>query len=673
MKSFKEISRNLVDFEEMLDAAISSDLDPSIFEFDVDVPRAKNVIDFVGNSEFLNLVKPDGSCALWAKQAELAVKLFADYCTECSDVEYIGNVPVRDSVETMLTHIQLLEHGICPRCGKNRKELYKVIPWEIVSCMGQRSGKSVFTSCVVWPYQLHRFITLKGSPAKYFGMLESTPLIMTFTAIAMHQVYESCWAPFYSTLSNSPWFNEYHKKLRGEEKRRKLKPGSIIKINDTFISYQNKNITVGFRAADGKTLRGRTRFACSIDELGWFDANNKEAKKINADETYAGLNNSLETVRQFATHLWDNGDYDVPFGLMINISSPCSKFDKIMQLLKDGEVDDRKLCAHLASWEASPIFKRENFRNLEITQPKIFLRDFAAIPPLANEPWMDNEKFVYDCRTDVKPIFEFSKVYVDDALSNNKYVAAKLISSTSDKNTPRIVTVDAGETNNNFAVCVYSLHESKHEDGQPRYIVTLDGAVSACPEEDPKTRTVVPIHFPTMFNIIEDICAKSNILYVVYDRWQSTGEIHRLRDKGIKAERYSPVHSDFVDLKGIITSGNLKTPNWEVNKLEDVPLNNKIELWNYTYSHFALQMATVREIGKKVTKPTVGDDDMFRTLVLATKYMFSKLKEFVHKGGPRSSSGGNKKVGVVRQRSSGSSGGSYRGSGSGVGVIRRKR
>lgn len=655
----KKQKTGLVDIEELLIEALNANLDPSIFDIQIDIPRAKNVIDFVKGPGFLNMRSPDGSCRLWAKQAELSIKLFSDYCTFCSDMDYVANVPFGDTVEQMEEKIKLLEYGVCPSCNKNRRDMFDIMKHELVSCMGQRSGKSVTSSCVVYPYQLHRYLTLPN-PAKYFGMLDSTVLLMTFTALAVHQVVQSCWEPFIGTIGNSPWFKEYHRKLREEEKKNHLKLGSLLKINETHIAYRNKGVGVGFGAADGRTLRGRTRIACCIDELGWFDANNKEAKKINADETYAGLNNSLETVRQFAQRLWDAGDYDVPTGIMVNISSPSSKFDKIMQLLKHGDVDPGKVCSHLPSWEASPIFKRENFRFLEQTQPKVFWRDFGAIPPLADEPWIEDDRFVYAVEGNIDPVVEYDISTVKDNVNGSSFVAASVRIKSHDKKTPRILTIDQGETNNHYAIGLFSLHESKHEDGQPRHVIHCDGAVSVAPMKLKNTDTILPIHFPSMFRVIESICNAFNVIDVVYDRWQSTGEIHRLREKGINAERYSPTHNDFVELRNCIFSGNYKSPKFEIRKLEDVPVSDSAELMRVPYSHFALQLATVREVGKRLLKPIIGEDDLARTLVLASKYMLSNIKKYVSRSGSNRGRPGS--IGVFRTK--GGSAGASRPSGS---------
>jgi hypothetical protein len=558
----RDISNShLLDIDALVNTVINSGLSPDVFEVEVDLPRAKNVVDFALGPSFLNIER------LFAKQLEQAVKLFAEYCPECSNVPYLNEVPTEDSVSQFLGNVQLLEFSICPKCQKNKKELFKTYPNELVSCLGQRSGKTALAGGVIFPYILHRFLKITN-PTRYLGLMPNTMLQMTMVAVTATQAYETLWLATSGTIKSAPWFKEYHKALREEEKIKGLTPGSLISVLDTFIWYGNKKISVTYQAADGKALRGRTRIAAGIDELAHFNSS-KSVVRANPEETYTALDNSLRTVRNSTDALWAKGDYDVPTAYMLNISSPRSQYDKMMRLLKQAETDIRKVAFHYASWEASPVMPRESLKSVEFSTPIIFWRDFGAQPPLADSPFMNNKNSIYNIKSNKNPVFTTKPIYVKDKAGNGKFIAAELTSCDIDKQTARIVTCDAGESGNCFAI---SLHHIETNDNETQII--LDGTVSVAPEKIPELDSTVTVHFPTMFEIILQLSKNFNVEYVVYDRWQCVvGDTLVYTSDGIKKiknlheDQYGVFNLDttIADLEGIN-----KTTKWGKLKSRDL-------------------------------------------------------------------------------------------------------
>ena len=72
-------------------------------------------------------------------------------------------------------------------------------------------------------------------------------------------------------------------------------------------------------------------------------------------------------------------------------------------------------------------------------------------------------------------------------------------------------------------------------------------------------------------------------------------------------------------------------PRWEYKELTDLDITNIDQVRLAPYTHMAVQFATVRESGKKIIKPEVGDDDLFRITVLAGWYMGENQKDFLVK------------------------------------------
>lgn len=550
MGSSKKDRDGILDLDVLINDVIKSGVDPSYFDLDISLPRAPNVIEFALSSTYLNTV-------LWAKQAEQAVKLFAEWCPNCSDPDFIQDVPVDAKMDEFRDRVMLLDKGVCPKCGQNRGDLFGDFPYELVSCLGQRSGKTALNGGVITPYIMHRLLMIPN-PARYYGLMSNTFLYMTFVAITAEQAKQTLWIAFKGSLASSPWFQEYNKALEVQEKEKGLRRGTLLKVMDTYVWYGNKRISASYEAAStARSLRGRTRLSSSIDELGWFNANST-ALQANASETYTALSNSLRTVRSAADILWDNGDYDVLSAYMLNIGSPSSQYDKIMSLLKDCEVDTRKVGFHWSSWESSPLITRKSLRSEELTDPNAFWRDYGAIPPLANSPFISNDKALYTCQTTDEPLFKTKPVYVEDKAGDGKFIAANLISCAKDKQTARIITCDAGEKGNHFCI---SMHHVQPSDQNVIHIY-LDGIVEVAPEHNVEKNEIISIHFPTMFNIVMELCKNFNILVVAYDRWNCvTKDTYVYTTEGIKTidSLYNDTYGVYPLIQNLATKNGVET------------------------------------------------------------------------------------------------------------------
>lgn len=608
--------REPLDPEAMVQKAIDANLDPAAFDRldDRDIPMAANVIQWSLGASFMN-------SGLFTKQAEVLVKLFAEYCPECSDPDYLSNVPVEDvaGMGVFQERIQLLEFGVCPRCKKNRYDLFnKAIPEELVAVWGQRSGKSVTAAAKAATYQLHRFLKIPNV-AKYYGQDLSQKFDIVFTAYDKTQAQSTLWSTFSTAHNMSPWFRSFRTFM--DQQCQELGIPTQTHVLPTYIYYGGtKNVFCTFKAPNLSSLRGDTRILTATDELAFMG---EKGVRANANEVYASLANSLRTIRSSAKRLHDRGEFNAPTGMMVNISSPYTAHDKMMQLLKEGDVDKAKVVSHLSTWEVNPQLKRADFRGLELTNPVHFWRDFGATPPLGADTFIGVEKNlerIIDPKQ--QPIFRTTPIYINDEVSGGRYIAASLVTSNlvPDKSTSRIVCVDAGETGNSFSIGVYSAFG-----GQNGVDIGLrvDAVVEVLPEYDRATDTTTPVHFPTMSALLLDIAKYFNVVAVVWDRWQSTGEVQRLRDQKVRAERYSPRYDDFLALRGRIWNGTCRAPAPEMGlaNLRDFDITNHLQVQQNPWTHFYVQCATVRASGKKVIKPQNGEDDMFRTLVLASHYL----------------------------------------------------
>jgi hypothetical protein len=164
------------------------------------------------------------------------------------------------------------------------------------------------------------------------------------------------------------------------------------RLKDTFVQYRHRRLLVYPAGPDKRVLRGRTRFLAGIDELGWFQHGAEAAKniKMNAAEVYIALERSLLTVRAKAKSVIRGGFYNVPFGYFINISSPSSVRDKIMELVRKAQGSKVILGLNYPTWKMNPHVPRSALAEEFRKDPETAMRDYGAQPPLTNSPFISS-------------------------------------------------------------------------------------------------------------------------------------------------------------------------------------------------------------------------------------------------------------------------------------------
>jgi len=651
-------SLDLPDPEAMVQQAIDADLDASVFSIDESgIEWCPNIVEWVTEPKFLSAENPP-----FPKQMQWMLQLFEDYCPHCSDYDYIQDVPAGSSFDELLDRVQPLEFGVCPKCRKNKLQFEKEglfhFPNEVNVCAGMRSGK---TACagMITSYHIHKFLQLP-TPAKTFGLLTAKQTLYgTFTATTAGQAEQTLWKAFKDLQDGSAWYQEYISFM--EDKAARLGT-ELYREGDTFVYFIGKRIYLTYAPADMKKLRGRTRLIAGVDEIGFMD-DNPQRVTANADETYEALIKSLRTVRSGAEEQRRRGNFNIPDGLMINISSPCSASDKIMRLVEESIRDPRRVWDHVSTWEANPTIKEEDLASEKRANYVTYLRDYGAIPPMAHNPFISSEQSVLKLadNTIVGPGTMQYETQKDDT-SDGYYVTGRLVSCIRDKNTPRILTMDAGES-----YCSFSGTLCHYEKDVDRAICDL--IFEIIPRDDDLTGKW-PVHFPSVYeNIIERFCEDLKIIHVVTDRWNSTQIIqslrmHTLKRRAVEAEKYTLKWADFVNFRAHVMQSNWRFPYPEMEILEkpkvvdsiaarrrkrlnledasetqriaealkDLPLGNPDALQKVPNAHLLRQILTVKEVGRKVLKPSNDQDDIFRCLCLADRYIFANREMYEYSG-----------------------------------------
>lgn len=644
----------MFDPEQLVKQAIQSNYDPTVLENvhqELDFPWAENWFQFLTGEEFLNIVP-------FPTQVKIGTLLFEDYCPICSDVEYLNNLynePIREIPEKVI----FLKDGVCPVCGRTWYDFYSEGKFnayqELHICAGQRGGKTALTAMLAG-YILHRYLRIPNI-SKYFRLLPQT-FHMTFTALTVTQAYTIIWQEFKDMVISSPWFQNYintYKKLERETGE------TYIKVLDKEIKFEHKKIVVGIAPPDKRTLRGKTRIFTSIDELGWFDTDEKLLKDANGARK--ALVNSLQTVRSAAFSRLKEGDfYPWLTAWEINISSPSRVNDMIMTLVKKSANQRNALAFHLPTWELNPNVTRESLmQSLEPGQD--FERDFAAIPPMTNNPWYkDLDTVVSLCRDRGQEDFWTWIQHKDDKTGRTWAEIGKLIH---DKTTPRIIAVDTGFSNNAFAVGVFSWNKSGF---------VVDGVL----EVRPDTNHVVD--FPKMYDkVISVLINQLFIVKILFDRWNSLDFVQKLQHEGYNVQQISLRYNHFSRIKGAVSQSSFPKPEFPLEEIKYTQhlLEELIE--GRPVFHFLVQLLTVRDLGTKVVKPLKGDDDIFRTYALALWYWLEykeELEKFL--SSPRKSSNPINNIHIAAvyrkytEKARGSQGNIILGNNSPMVVVRRK-
>jgi hypothetical protein len=534
---------------------------------------------------------------------------------------YKGNqlidLPVDMNVNDVLDNIQALDFGICPKCkGTRNSFLAKNDLRHYVNTTGicgMRSSKTTLTAMLAW-YQKHRLLCLPD-PSRYYGQLTNQMFHFTFLALTATQAYDTLWTAFATIGEGSPWVQHYLELLRSEGKRLSQE---LFSFKDSFVYFAHKHLLAYYIGANIRTHRGRTRVFTAVDEISYFDCLAESFKiTANGEETHHMLIKGLRTVRSAAAELRDHGYEDAPDGLNCDISSPASLNDPGMRLLKESATDETSYGWHYATWDFNPKISMSSLKS-EMKDRIIFERDYGAIPPLADNPFISDENVIIKSQRQIEPankaITWARRDHTDPVGDKSIYIETKV--EIPERSLPRVITVDTGYDNNSYAVGMYSYDKVAKK-------INTDLIVEAMPDGD-EVKGKCPVNFPLMFEkCVLPLVEGFKVIYVVYDRWQSIDAVQRLKEKKIKAEFYSLRPADFQVIKSTLLDGEVILPKAEQDLMKAKRSNLAYTdlVRNNPALHLMLQILTVREIGRKVVKPIGGTDDLFRTLALAIAYI----------------------------------------------------
>lgn len=569
---------------------------------DGDFRKAPNFFTFATHTNFLN-VKP------FLEQMATATLLFADHCVLCSDMDwFLLDRKVSDSLTKFERKVCLLENGVCPSCKLTRSLMVKEDTLNyynsLAACWGQRSGKTAGVA-MYSAYLTHLAIKLQR-PNEVYNLLPTNVLHGTFVALTYAQASQNLWDPYYGYLTEAPWFQGYHQMLADVGARTGKE---LVKLKDTFVYYGHRRIIVYAAGPDKRILRGRTRFLCACDEIGWFE-NDRDSKKVkmNAHEIHVALENSLRTVRGAADRLLRQGFNDIPTGYSFNISSPSSARDKIMELVRQSDGSRKLLGVHKPTWEVNPTITRDDLAEEFKNDPIAAERDFGANPPLTGSPFIGSVVLLEKCYSDKHNQMQLSyKTSVRKDGTTTRYAVFKHLSKSTKSS---LMAIDAGHVSNSFCCAIGSKIDDAH--------VQVDLLVEVQPKPG------MPLNYTKVYEeILCPLIVNRSIKVVLADRWQSIKILSDLNSAyDIPADQVSLKYADIRLFKSFLEDRQLSllAPKLSYDKILQLPIQSGLAYPDcfkaYPVEHFIYQCMTVQDNGKMVIKGDNLTDDLFRAVCL---------------------------------------------------------
>ena len=589
------------------DTPVSSDIKIN----DRDFLQAPNFYTFCISDKFLKQ-KP------YVEQAILGTRIFAEYCPQCTDMEWFEHThKVDDSLHTFEQKVALYEKGVCPHCKKGRAHYVKKgkqnFFYEGAISAGQRSGKSAWLGMAA-SYLTHQQIKLQ-KPNEVYGLMNANVLHGTFAALTYAQAKDTLWEPYYGHLTDSPWFASYHKMLieTGERFGEEL-----VKLKDTFVMYRHRRLLVYPAGPDKRTLRGRTRFFASIDELGWFpnDVSAMKNVKMNANEVYIALERSLLTVRASADKLIERGFNFVPTGYFLNISSPSSVRDKIMELVRTSQGSTKIYGVIKPTWEMNPTVPKSALAEEFRKDPVAAMRDYGAQPPLTANPFISSKAAVEECFAEKKNPIKLT--YAQKKRNDGTTTRFAKILKMKPSGKPSVMAIDAGYSNNSFAMAVAHLEDRKF----PR--ISLLAEIMPLPG--------IPLNYSKIYDeVMLQIMDERNVKLLAADRWNSLKILSDAEeDAGVQTRQYSLKYGDMQTFKSYLLDGQMAIPkpDWTIEEILQYDQSNYPQCFKgFITEHFILQLLTVQDTGSGVIKGDQLTDDLVRASMLAVTMLLDEANE----------------------------------------------
>lgn len=490
--------------------------------------------------------------------------------------------------------------------------------------LSHNSGKSA-TIALLAPYAFHKYLKMDNKNLQRLLGMKHAILVGTFAGLTFAKAVELLWTPITNAVSDSPWFQDMHNLLQHYGDKHGVE---LVRFKETFLDYNHKNLHIYASGPNKRTLRGSTRIISAVDELGWFNNSegSDEMERASADEVYVALDRSLKTVRtKIKRMILEKNQYNLIQAYSMNISSPSSHRDKITTLVRENEGSKTKLVGRFPTWEFNPEFSKEDFAEDFAADPIKAARDFGANPPLNANPFIFDRSFL-DSILHKKNLVEYEyKYHTSTSGMIQKYaVVTKMHQPFGDKVPASVLTLDAGHSDNSFAMALGCVTKDFKGVVTPR----IYGLIEVAPD-----RGNNQVNFARLYeDVIKKVIPFYNVKLLVADRWQSKMLLSQAEKDfpGLSQEEYSIDYNQFMIQKTYLQADNcaMRMPTIQMEPDAIITQGNGA---NYPHcfqykpaDHLYFQYLTVQDTGKSVEKGLRLTDDLFRAVSLNYAFLLDE-------------------------------------------------
>lgn len=450
-------------------------------------------------------------------------------------------------------------------------------------------------------YHMHQLLKLKDV-SRFYNLKQGQILYGHLVGIRYSDAKTNVWDPIVSSIEDSPWFSLYHSILgaaaakRGEEE--------YFRFKDTYAYYRGSGLYISPASPSRRSLRGKTRFMFTIDELAHFSSDEKLVN-ISGLEVWRALSRSAQTVRLEHYKLRKKRVINVPTAIGVAISSPYEVTDPIMQLYN--KPTKKQYSVLYPTWEFNPDMTYEFLEPEFERNPESAWRDFGCRPPYSAASFVSDIKLFGSVINKQMSAAYRQQTIVLNRGTRKAMLGLKLKRRWADTQIKKLMAIDAGATLNAFAVAVVHLDSNN----RVIYDVLL--------ELTPKAK--IPISFTAMYDaVILPIAKEMNVGVLTSDRWQNKKIMSDLeRDvPSLMTIEHKLKYSELVSWREALINGDFYMPRPELKAKEILyPENDSTFIDKPVASYIYESLRVVDIPGKRVDKPTEGNDDMFRAAALA--------------------------------------------------------
>jgi len=342
---------------------------------------------------------------------------------------------------------------------------------ELLLAVGRKGGKSdICAGLALFP--IYRLLVMYDNPQQYYGLMPDEPIYVIITSVSRDQALSVMFEKVKALALNSWFLREYVENVTREELR------------------FTKNLIVRCQACSSRSGRGYATITNIYDEIGWFM---DSRAKMSGAEVYSSLQPNL---KPFGDDAWS-----------LLLSSPAGRQGIFWELFKTGKPlsvmqhtpehgqEPWRAVFQFPTWEMNPMITYEDLEKDRIRDPIKFDMEYGA---------------------------EFADVL--DAAVLREYIdncarGEQMEPSATDKDTPRIITLDPAVTGDAYALAMMHMNDQE--------VVVVDLIKYWLGN---KKR---PIRIADVEDEVRNLCTRFNIYNVVLDQQQSASTAQRLEEEGI--------------------------------------------------------------------------------------------------------------------------------------------